>query len=161
MHVDNAEAVALLVIRWRNHQPPYTADNDQYQCRGPEPGLQTRADGIEPLGGTQLVNKGPHALLTSQPLILMRSDAAIARGARLKANASSAPRIARCASAPSPKIAACTAPAPKINTGIKSGSTSNDSSTPPRDRPTVSAAPIAPIDRKSTRLNSSHVAISY
>src|SRR5690554_7879633 len=84
MHVDNAEAVALLVIRRRNHQPPYTTDNDQYQCRGPEPGLQTRADGIEPLGGTQLVNKGPHASLTSQPLILMRSDAAIARGARLK-----------------------------------------------------------------------------
>ncbi len=42
-------------------------------------------------------------------------------------------------------MASCVARAPNTSTGIASGSTSSDSSAPPRRTPSVSPAPIAPI----------------
>jgi hypothetical protein len=47
--------------------------------------------------------------------------------------------------------AASTAPAPKISTGMYSGSTSSDSSTPPPRTPSVSAAPMAPMPGQRRR----------
>ena len=57
-------------------------------------------------------------------------------------------RAARKYSSPAierPAAAERTAPAPKMRMGTKSGSTSNESSAPPRRSPTVSATPMAPI----------------
>src|SRR5882762_5336046 len=75
----------------------------------------------------------------------MRNATAVAHGAKALANTSKAPRSKSWAWPPRPEAAASDAPAPMISTGTYRGSTSSESNAPPPRRPSVSAAPIAPI----------------
>ena len=81
--------------------------------------------------------------------IEMRSAAAVVQGANISASTSIAPSKDRWPSALVPVMLASTAPAPKIKTGIQSGKTSKDTSTPPPRKPSVKAAPTAPIKLKT------------
>ncbi|MNN56442.1 hypothetical protein D3C81_1713730 [compost metagenome] len=50
MDIDDAKAVALLIVRRRESQAPDQADADQQQGRDAQPGQQSAADAVEPLG---------------------------------------------------------------------------------------------------------------
>src|SRR6266699_2676490 len=75
----------------------------------------------------------------------MRSAAEVAHGAKIRESTVTAPSRERFGWGFRPMMLASTAPAPKINTGIYSGSTSSEIKTPLPRNPTVKAAPIDPI----------------
>src|SRR5207237_8788098 len=74
-----------------------------------------------------------------------RNATAVAHGANASENRKQAPSNDRFASLPIPAKLFVTAPAPKISTGIKSGSTRRATNKPLPRNPRVSAAPMAPI----------------
>ena len=87
----------------------------------------------------------PVALITMSYSNAMRNATAVAHGANANENRKQAPSNDRFASLPIPVKLFVTAPAPKISTGIKSGSTRRATSKPLPRNPRVNAAPMAPI----------------
>ena len=98
----------------------------------------------------------------------MRNAKAVTQGVNANASTSSAPSKDKCEDMSIPLATASTAPVPKISTGMHSGSTSSDTSTPPPRKPNVSAAPTAPIilsigvpsSRLTTSTHSAYAGIS-
>ena len=74
----------------------------------------------------------------------MRSATVAANGASVQVNTQSAAKKYNAPAALVPDIARSVAPAPKIKSGMASGSTMSESSTLPRFNPTVRPAPMAP-----------------
>src|ERR1700690_884959 len=78
----------------------------------------------------------------------MRNAAVAANGASVQVNTHSAAKKYKAPAVLVPEIARSVAAAPKINNGVASGRTINDSSTLPRRRPMVRPAPMAPTQLK-------------
>ncbi|MCY1178060.1 hypothetical protein D9M73_183950 [compost metagenome] len=57
--IDDAEAVALLVVRRREGQAPDHANADQQQRRDAQPGQHFAADAVKPFGRAELVKPRP------------------------------------------------------------------------------------------------------
>src|SRR5450631_2281903 len=74
----------------------------------------------------------------------MRSATVAAKGANVQVNTQSAAKKYNAPAGLVPDIARSVAPAPKISSGMASGSTMSESSTLPRFNPTVRPAPMAP-----------------
>src|SRR5271167_4135478 len=81
---------------------------------------------------------------------VIRNAAVAANGASVQVNTHSDARKYKGPTALVPEIARSVAAAPKINSGVASGSTISDSSTLPRRSPIVSPAPMAPSQLKVT-----------
>ena len=62
MDIDDAEAVALLVILWRKRQRPDDADTQQYAGCTCQPGNPAATDRVKPGRRTPLVEPAPETI---------------------------------------------------------------------------------------------------
>src|ERR1700730_12618220 len=146
MDVDDAEVVALLIVRRREDQPAIQAADDQHGCKPREPRRQPGREPIDIRRRAEPMKPGPGHLHSR----LMRTAAAAASGARVMPRTASAPSRYSGGANPAPFIASSVARAPNINTGIDSGSVNSDNNAPLRFTPRVNAAPIDPIKLNAT-----------
>src|SRR6202049_2400242 len=143
VHVYHAKGVALLVVGGRNGQSVDQPISQGKRCGTQEPRHQ-RGRGPVYIGWRgKFIEPGPHS--TNNPhSSVMRSATVAANGASVQVNTQSAAKKYNAPAALVPDIARSVAPAPKIKSGMASGSTMSESSTLPRFNPTVRPAPMAP-----------------
>src|SRR5512141_2343863 len=108
-------------------------------------GIIRPANGYNACGDEYLNQLMPVALMSISYSNAMRKATAVAHGANASESRKQAPSKDRFASLPIPAKLFVTAPAPKISTGINSGSTRRATSKPLPRNPRVNAAPMAPI----------------
>src|SRR5690606_22406355 len=123
VHVDDAIDLALVIIDRRRDQCAIEADQQQQRRDGQEPGRPLPREAVEIGWRSEAMEPGPGHNLRFYSM-LMRTAAAAASGARVRASTpiAASPNIALAVS--SPEIDHTVARAPNTSTGITSGSTS-------------------------------------